>query len=89
MKISSAIVFALAMTAAPALANVTVPSAQNSGVGIPSFAGTEAGPAVQPGTVGLAAGPYNLSVREQDASHIPGLPGAEAGASVKPASRLS
>ncbi len=94
-KIVSAIMLTLAMTAPPALAratnpNVAIPSAQNSGVGIGGFAGTEAGPAVQPGTVGAAAvtGRYNMSVAEQDPSGIPALPGTEAGRSVKAPSHL-
>jgi len=94
--IVSAIVVALTMTTLPALArtsntNVPIPSAQNSGVGIPGFAGSEDGPAVQSGIVGsgATAGRYNLSIREQDAADIPGLPGTEDGPSVKPPSRLS
>jgi len=88
--IVSAIVVALSMTTLPALArtsnaNITIPSAQNSGAGIPGFAGSEDGPAVQPGTVGSGAmvRQYNLAIREQDAAEIPGLPGTEDGASVK------
>jgi hypothetical protein len=94
--IVSGIVVALTITALPALArtsnaNVTIPSAQNSGVGIPGFAGSEAGPIVQPGTVGSGATvrQYNLSIREQDAADIPGLRGTEAGPSVNAPSHLS
>jgi hypothetical protein len=96
MKIMSAIVFALAITAVPALArtsslSIAIPSARSSGAGIHGFAGTEDGPAVQPGTVGsaAAASTYTLSVSEQDAANIPALPGTEAGPSVKPPSHLS
>ena len=90
IKPVSAIVFALAMVSSPALArtsssNLTIPSAQNSGVGIHGLAGTEAGSTARPGTVGSAAtkSQYNVSLREQDASNIPGLRGTEAGPSVK------
>jgi hypothetical protein len=93
MKIMSAIVFALAITALPALAHpsITIPSAWSSGAGIHGFAGTEDGTAVQPGTVrsAVAASKYNLSVSEQDAANVPTLPGTEAGRSVKPPSHLS
>jgi len=95
-KIMSAMVFALAITALPALAHtsnpsITFPSQRNSGAGIYGFAGTEDGPSVRPGTVGLAAAAskYNLFVSEQDATNIPGLPGTEAGPPVKPPSHLS
>jgi hypothetical protein len=90
----SAIIIGLAMTG-PALAGtslgISIPSSRNSGVGIHSFAGDEAGAAVRPGTVGLApaASKYNLPVSEQDAANIPALPGTEAGPSVSPQSRLS
>ena len=96
MKMVSAFVLALAMTAPPVLAHVTsssvaIPSAHNSGVGIGGLAGTEAGPAVQRGTVGSAVtvNRYNMSVAEQDPSGIPALPGTEAGASVKAPTHLS
>lgn len=95
MKTMSAIIIALAMTG-PALAGtsslgIAIPSSRNSGVGIHSLAGDEAGVAVRPGTVGLApaASKYNLPVSEQDAANIPALPGTEAGPSVSPQSRLS
>jgi len=94
-KIIGTILLALAM-AGPALArtsnaNIMIPSAGNSGAGIPGLAGTEDGCAVQPGTVGsaAAAGQYNLSVREQDDANLPALPGTEAGPSVKARSHLS
>ncbi|WP_407176897.1 hypothetical protein [Bradyrhizobium sp. STM 3562] len=89
IKIVGAVVLALAIAAPPALArtmssNITIPSAQNSGVGIHALAGTEGGPAAQLGTIGSAAAPsrYSMSLAEQDASRIPGLPGTEAGPSV-------
>jgi hypothetical protein len=95
MKIMSAIIIALAITG-PAAARTSntgamSPSAQNSGAGIYGFAGAEAGPAVRPGTVGMATATskYNLFVSEQDAVNVPALPGTEAGPSVKPPHHLS
>jgi len=89
-KIVSATMFALTIAALPALArtnslNITDPSAQNSGAGIPGLPGTEDGPAVQPATVGASAATSqeDLTVREQDAVSIPGLPGSEDGPAVK------
>jgi hypothetical protein len=94
MRIVSAAVLALSMIAVPTLArmsssNLSIPSAQNSGVGIHGFAGTEAGSAVRPGIVGSAAARRNdMPVREQDASNIPGRRGTEAGPSVNAPSHL-
>jgi hypothetical protein len=87
----SAIMFALTATVLPAMARtsapaISIPSAQNSGAGIPGLPGEEDGRAVQPGAApgsSAAMKPYNLAVREQDASNIPGLPGTEAGPSMK------
>lgn len=90
-KTMSAIVFALAIAATPALArtnnpSVTIPSMRNSGVGIHGLTGTEDGPAVRLNAVGLAgvASKDNLSAAEQDAANNPALPGTEAGSAVKP-----
>ena len=93
MKSLSVIAFALTMTALPALARTTnpklsIPSAQNSGAGIPGLSGTEDGRAVQPGP-GATARRYSFAIRDQDAAGIRGLPGAEAGSAVKPPSQLS
>lgn len=90
IKMMSAIMFALTMTALPVMArtsihDVSIPSAQNSGAGIPGLPGDEDGAAVQPeSTLGSSAAmrPRNASVREQDAANIPGLPGTESGPSV-------
>ena len=53
VKMMSAIMIALAMTALPAMArpsahDISIPSAQNSGGGIPGLPGDEDGAAVQP-----------------------------------------
>jgi hypothetical protein len=91
-KITSMMLLALTMTALPAAArttseaNISTPSAQNSGAGIPGLPGAEDGSAVRPGTNGSSAttNQHNLSIREQDTANIPGLPGTEDGPSVKP-----
>ena len=90
IKMMSAIVFALAMTALPVMArmsgHISMPSAQNSGAGIPGLPGDQDGAAVQPESAlgfGSARRPHNSLVREQDAANIRGLPGTEAGPSVK------
>jgi hypothetical protein len=93
-KILVATVFALMLTALPASARVNsfipIPSAQNSGAGIPGLAGDEDGSAVKPGTVinATSAIKYDPTVLEQDASLIPGLPGTESGPAVKPAAHI-
>ena len=76
--------------AQPVLAEPTlpVPSAQNSGAGIPGYAGDESGPAVHPGTVGtVATHRVHALGRLQDAAKIPGLAGTESGRAEKPSSR--
>jgi len=91
IKMMSAIMFALTMSALPAMAHtsahdVSIPSVQNSGAGIPGLPGDEDGAAVQPESVlgsGAALRPHNATVRELDAASIPGLPGTESGPSVK------
>src|ERR1700751_894923 len=91
IKMMSAIMFALTMTALPTMTrasthDISIPSAQNSGAGIPSLPGDEDGAAVQPGLAvgfGAARPPHNSSVRERDAANIPGLPGTESGPSVR------
>jgi hypothetical protein len=91
--ILSAAVLALATSALPALvlartSNISVPSAQNSGAGIPGDRGDESGPTVRQGTVGSAAGRHiNVLIRLQDPAKIAGLPGTESGPPVKPPSR--
>jgi hypothetical protein len=91
IKMMSAVMLALTMTALPAMArpdtqDISIPSAQNSGAGIRGLPGDEDGAAAQPGAAlrsSTIMRPHNLSVREQDAARIPGLPGTEAGPSVK------
>jgi hypothetical protein len=96
IKMMSAIMLALAMTALPAMArmskpDISFPSARNSGAGIPGLPGDEDGVAVQPGA-GLRSSatmtPSHLSVSEQDAANIPSLPGTEAGPALKAPSQL-
>ena len=91
--ILSAAVLALATSALPTLvlartSNISVPSAQNSGAGIPGYRGDESGPTVRQGTVGSTAGIHvNMLIRLQDPAKIAGLPGTESGPAVKPPSR--
>ena len=63
---------------------ITVPSAQNSGAGIPGKPGTESGRA--PNSAGTGSNATNDAVREQDAAKIPGLPGSKSGPAVQPPS---
>jgi hypothetical protein len=67
---------------------VTVPSGQNSGAGIPGKPGSESGPAARPSsdTTGSGMSDQNRAVRQQDSSKIPGQPGNKSGPSVKPPS---
>jgi hypothetical protein len=67
---------------------VTVPSAQNSGAGIPGQPGAESGPTANTptDTTGLGQGRHNEEIREQDSAKIPGLPGNKSGPTVKPPS---
>ncbi len=79
-------VIAVALLTLPASAQVqsqqggkiTVPSAQNSGVGIQGERGSKAGPAPQK--------PETSGVREQDSAKIPGKPGGKSGPAVMPPS---
>jgi hypothetical protein len=76
---------ASAQTANPGSApEITVPSAQNSGAGIPGKPGTESGRA--PNSAGTGSNAANEAVREQDAAKIPGLPGNKSGPAVQPPS---
>jgi hypothetical protein len=66
---------------------VTVPSAQNSGAGIPGMRDTESGPAARSTDTGSnARKENNEAIREQDAAKIPGLPGNKSGPAVHPGS---
>jgi hypothetical protein len=67
---------------------VTVPSGQNSGPGIPGQAGSKSGPATQssPETTGSDMNDHNRAVRQQDSSKIPGQPGNKSGPAVRPPS---
>ena len=97
----AAAALALAAIVSPALSQtggssgagqVTVPSGQNSGAGIPGQPGDKNGPPAQTpsATTGAAAGssqtPSNEGVREQDPAKIPGQPGNKSGPAVKPPS---
>jgi hypothetical protein len=65
-------------TAPPGGGQVTVPSGQNSGAGIPGKPGSKSGPAAKssPETTGSD---HNRAVRQQDSSKIPGQPGNKSG----------
>ena len=67
---------------------VTVPSGQNSGAGIPGKPGSKSGPAAKssPETTGSDMNDQNRAVRQQDSSKIPGQPGNKSGPAVKPPS---
>jgi hypothetical protein len=60
---------------------VTTPSGQNSGAGIPGQPGNQSGPATQPGTVGSTAPTMqdNPTTRHQDPAGVKGLPGNKSG----------
>jgi len=69
---------------------VTVPSGQNSGAGIPGKPGSKSGPAAKPSsseTTGSDTSDQNRAVRQQDSSKIPGQPGNKSGPAVTPPSR--
>lgn len=80
---------AMSQTGAPSGAGqVTVPSAQNSGAGIPGEPGNKNGPPAA-ATTGAGANsqtPSNESVREQDSGKVKGLPGNKSGPAAKPPS---
>jgi hypothetical protein len=67
----------------------TVPSAQNSGVGIAGHPGGKSGPAAKPGTVGSSSSSNqgNPAVQQQDSAKIPGMPGNKSGPPEKQPSR--
>jgi len=80
---------ASAQTTAPAAGGqVTVPSGQNSGAGIPGKPGSKSGPAAKPSpeTTGSDMSDHNRAVREQDPSKIRGQPGNKSGPSPSPPS---
>jgi len=80
---------ASAQTVAPGgTGQVTVPSAQNSGAGIPGQPGNKSGPAVKPPSAttgtGMSSGAQqNDGVRDQDSAKIPGQAGSESGPAAK------
>ena len=79
-----------AQTTAPSAGGqVTAPSGQNSGAGIPGKPGSKSGPALKPSgeTTGSDMSGHNPAVRQQDSSKIPGLPGNKSGPAVKPSSQ--
>ena len=88
---------ALALATVPVAAqtsgqtNTQVPSAQNSGAGIPGHPGTKSGPAAKPsdstGTVGMGNEPQNQTTRQQDPAKIPGKPGSKSGPAEKSPSK--
>jgi hypothetical protein len=67
---------------------VTVPSGQNSGAGIPGKPGSKSGPAAKSSseTTGSDMSDQNRAVRQQDSSKIPGQPGNKSGPAVRPPS---
>jgi hypothetical protein len=67
---------------------VTVPSGQNSGAGIPGKPGSKSGPAAKSSseTTGSDMNDQNRAVRQQDSSKIPGQPGNKSGPAVRPPS---
>src|SRR5262249_11906708 len=75
-------------TTPPARGQVTVPSGQNSGAGIPGKPGSKSGPAAKssPETTGSDMSDHNRAVRGQDSSKIPGQPGNKSGPSPSPPS---
>jgi hypothetical protein len=75
-------------TAPPGGGQVTVPSGQNSGAGIPGKPGSKSGPAAKSSseTTGSDTSDHNRAVRQQDSSKIPGQPGNKSGPAVKPPS---
>jgi hypothetical protein len=80
---------ASAQTTAPSGGGqVTAPSGQNSGAGIPGKPGSKSGPAVKPSgeTTGSDMTDHNRAVRQQDSSKVPGQPGNKSGPAVKPPS---
>lgn len=81
---------AISQTSAPSGAGqVTVPSGQNSGAGIPGHPGNKSGPPARssaPTTGAGATSPDNQAVRQQDAGKIPGQPGSKSGPAARPPS---
>jgi hypothetical protein len=75
-------------TAPPGGGQVTVPSGQNSGAGIPGKPGSKSGPTAKSSseTTGSDTSDHNRAVRQQDSSKIPGQPGNKSGPAVKPPS---
>jgi len=75
-------------TAPPGGSQVTVPSGQNSGAGIPGKPGSKSGPAAKSSseTTGADMSDQNRAVRQQDSSKIPGQPGNKSGPAVRPPS---
>jgi len=88
-RIMSALAVGLTTLALPAFAqtdkpNVSVPSANNSGAGIPGQPGNKNGPPANRGTVGsTTANPQNPTVSNQDAANVKGLPGNKSGPPAK------
>ena len=77
---------AMSQTDAPAGAR-QVPSAQNSGAGIPGQPGNKNGPAARPPSATSGAGATtsdNPAAREQDSAKIPGQPGNKSGPAQAP-----
>jgi hypothetical protein len=75
-------------TAPTAGGQVTVPSGQNSGAGIPGKPGSKSGLAAKSSseTTGSDMNDQNRAVRQQDSSKIPGQPGNKSGPAVRPPS---
>jgi hypothetical protein len=89
LMLSVGTVTAAAQTANPSgTGQVTTPSGQNSGAGIPGKPGGKSGPPVRPPSATTGAGAssgeqHNDAVRQQDSSKIPGQPGNKSGPAAK------
>jgi len=73
-------------TAPPGGGQVTVPSGQSSGTGIPGKPGSKSGPAAKSSPETIGSDDHNRAVRQQDSSKIPGQPGNKSGPAVSPPS---
>jgi hypothetical protein len=88
----SAIAIALATSSAMAApqtgkSDLSVPSVQNSGAGIPGFPGNKNGPAAHRGTTigsSVVMNQTNPTIKNQDTADIAGLPGSKSGPPAKP-----
>jgi hypothetical protein len=89
-SILGTVIVAMAISALPAAAQAIkldthVPSAQNSGAGIPGNPGIQSGPAARFRTATNEQ--VNPTVKDQDTAEIAGLPGNKNGPPAKPRGR--